>query len=157
MKRLTVVRHAEAGQSSSDFDRPLTQYGLAQAVSTATKLKAVINPQYVVVSPARRTTQTVGEFLKVNGLDESICVFDKKVYEATVSDLETVIKSIPDDVDDAVLIGHNPAVSSLVSSWTGLYSGFPVAFAVVVDLNTDSWSKAFDSKAAVVSKIAPEV
>ena len=62
MKRLTLMRHAEARWKDadlSDLERPLNRRGNAAAESMARRLLELqLVPDLLLVSPARRTRQT---------------------------------------------------------------------------------------------------
>lgn len=156
MKRITVIRHAEAGQAARDFERPLTEFGISQAKITSEKLKEFISPDLLLVSSAARTRETAIELIKVFDLDESKCRYETSIYEAGAHEIKELICSLPDSVNDVVLIGHNPTVSTLVTSWTGLYCGFPTAFAVVLECNSENWATVFYSDAKITAKVSSQ-
>jgi phosphohistidine phosphatase len=148
------MRHAEAVDSAeTDFARALTAHGVDQAKIIGRKLKGFVEPEYFLVSPAQRTKETIQIILDFYGFDESICHFESKIYEADVEDLKDVIKSLPQEVNNAIMIGHNPAISDLFSMWTGYYSYFPTAQAVVLKGMTERWEDIFNCPIEVVVKV----
>ena len=156
MKRITVIRHAEAGQAARDFERPLTEYGVSQAKITSEKLKGIISPDLLLVSSAARTRETAAELIKTLDLDESQCRYEKSIYEAGAHEIKELISSLPDSVNDIVLIGHNPTVSTLVTAWAGFYCGFPTAFAVVLECDSENWATVFYSEAKITAKVSSQ-
>lgn len=157
MKTLVVIRHAEAGQAERDFDRPLTDYGKAQAASTAAQLSEILEVDYMVVSPALRTRETAAYLIDSLSLTESQYSYERKVYEAGVQDLFDLISSFPDEVDTAVLLGHNPSVSSLVSSITDSYEGFSTGCAIVLQIKSNDWAGVLHCGAVRLHKILPHI
>ena len=157
MKKLVVMRHAEAGQASRDFERTLTDYGRAQAASTASQLAEMFKADYMIVSSAERTRETSGFLIETLELKDNEYHFEKKVYEASTQDLLKVIATFPESAESVILVGHNPAVSSLVSSLTGTYEGFPTACAVILELSADDWHTVSYSDAKLSKKILPHI
>ena len=121
MKRLAIMRHAEAGMAPTDVKRKLTAHGMKQALESASELKKIFSPQYVLVSPAVRTQMTAGQVASVYEWGENYCVFEDIVYNASYKALIKLIENLPDEYTDVMLIAHNPGVSNLVGQLT---SGF---------------------------------
>ena len=44
---------------------------------------------------------------------------DDRVYAASEIELLSVVRELPDDVDTAVLVGHNPGLEELLTLLTG--------------------------------------
>ncbi len=125
MKRLTILRHAKAElpeQHPSDFVRPLTKRGEKDALITAAFL-AQLDPRidWILSSPALRAEQTAKVVLKRLSGNVPLMV-DAQIYEADAGQLLMLLRAIPPEVEHALLIGHNPALESLVA---GLCSGSP--------------------------------
>lgn len=157
MKRLTVMRHAEAGQASSDFDRRLTDYGLIQARNAADQLSDLIKPELLIASSSGRTRETAGFLIVEFQLEPSSCKFDERIYEASTEDLKAVIAELPDSCSDIIMVGHNPSISSLVTSWTDTYAGFSTGCSAVLEIEADSWAEAVYKPAAIARKVLPKV
>ncbi len=148
------MRHAEAVDSAeTDFERSLTDHGIAQAKIIGRKLQGFVKPEYFLLSPSNRTKETTKILLDSYGFDESICHYESRIYEADVEDLKEVIKLLPNSVNDAIIIGHNPAISDLFSMWTGYYSYFPAAQAVVIKCMATKWEDVFDHPIEIIVKV----
>lgn len=125
MKRLTILRHAKAElpeKHPSDFVRPLTKRGEKDALITAAFL-AQLDPRidWILSSPALRAEQTAKTVAK--RLSGNVPpVYDAQIYEADASLLLALLRAIPPEREHALLIGHNPALESLVA---GLCAGSP--------------------------------
>lgn len=156
MKKITVMRHAEAGQASRDFDRRLTEYGQSQSRNVAAQLVGLINPQLLVVSSANRTRDTAEYLIEALGTDDNCVRFDDRVYEASTEDLKSIIVELSDDVSEVMLVGHNPSISSLVSAWSDSYAGFSTACSVILEIDTDHWSDSVFKTANIIAKVLPK-
>lgn len=114
MKRLILMRHAEAaGSSGDDFDRPLTDLGRAQAVAQGQWLATrEVNCDRVLCSPATRAVETA----EAAGLRISHPI--RAIYGATVGELVRVLESHV-DAEAPCLVGHNPGLSGMAGFLTG--------------------------------------
>ncbi|MCH2206700.1 MAG: histidine phosphatase family protein [Lentisphaerales bacterium] len=156
MKRLAVMRHAEAGMASVDKHRQLTEHGLLQATESAEKLKDYFTPQLVLVSTAVRTRMTVEQVAKVYGWYDSFCTYEEGIYNASASALVHMLERLPDEYSDVLLIAHNPGVSSLVSSLTGGYGvGFSPATFALLEVRTDFWAELTHSAISIKRSYSP--
>jgi phosphohistidine phosphatase len=119
---LTVVRHAQsAGKQSGqhDFDRVLTEDGMAWAQVLKNKLPAAIPPvDIIIASSAKRVRQTVQPLLEGFALAEGQCHFQNELYEATARDWLATLQPLIETQHHILLAGHNPVLSHLVSGWT---------------------------------------
>jgi phosphohistidine phosphatase len=119
MRTLYLLRHAKSSWEESglpDHDRPLAARG-----RRATKLLAAylrregISPQLVLCSSARRARETLDGIAPALGGDVEVQV-EADLYSATAGDLIERLHAIPDEVESAMLIGHNPTMQSLALS-----------------------------------------
>jgi phosphohistidine phosphatase len=115
MTTLIVLRHAKAaaGIGMPDADRPLTARGQRDAAAAGGHLRDLeVTPRLVLCSPAVRTRQT----LDALGLGaDSTVSFEPRIYENDVDVLFDLISTTADDAESVLLIGHNPALHSLVA------------------------------------------
>lgn len=121
-KTLYLMRHAEAGWMSGqrDFDRPLDPRGELDASAMGRRLKASgIAPSLMISSPARRAAQTTKLMATELSIPANAIIFRETIYEAGISDLLNIIQSIDDRYGSAMLVGHNPALSRLISQLSG--------------------------------------
>jgi len=118
-KTLYLVRHAEAawmGSGQRDFDRPLNARGEGDAMEMGQRLKECdVFPHTIISSPALRAAQTSEVIATEIGFPVEAIVFRKSIYEAAVSDLLEIIQSVDDDLNSAMIIGHNPSIGWLIS------------------------------------------
>jgi phosphohistidine phosphatase len=122
MRTLYLLRHAKSSwkdDSLPDFDRPLKGRGREAAEDVGKHLATEkLKHPLVLCSPAVRTRETLEILLKSAKLkvDER---FDERIYEASLRDLLQVLSEISDDVNVAIMIGHNPGFEDLLAHLTG--------------------------------------
>jgi phosphohistidine phosphatase len=147
MKTLILIRHGEAEYScqNSDFDRELSSNGKTQIVKAADILVSLnIRPQIIIASPASRTEETtiiLCNKLSFNLKDvEYESNFYYKGYDAYIDK----IIGTNDSVDSLLIVGHNPAISELASSFSRS-SIFEMTTGAIVVFSFDilSWSSIY--------------
>jgi phosphohistidine phosphatase len=113
-RRLVLIRHAKAeAMGSSDSARKLAARGRHDAPAIGRWLaKHNIEPDLVVVSPAKRTRETWELAVTELGATPPSTV-DRRVYENTLEDLLAVIQEADSDVTTLVIVGHNPAMEGM--------------------------------------------
>lgn len=116
MKRLFLVRHAKSAWDDPalrDRDRPLAPRGRRAAKRVARWAKKHgVRPQLVVCSSAVRAQQTLQRLLP--GLGEPEVWVEVTLYAAEVETLLARIRALPDEADEAMLIGHNPGLMEVL-------------------------------------------
>ena len=113
-RTLVLLRHAKAEHpdEGSDFDRRLTTRGKADATVAGEWLAASqINPDLVLCSPAARTRQTWACIAQSLGNPE--VRYEQSLYDAGRTEVFDLLRTVPDDVQTVLLIGHNPTVSEV--------------------------------------------
>ncbi len=119
-RTLTLVRHAKSDWTvdASDRDRPLSKRGRRQAPATGEWVEAHLPPvDLALVSTAERaraTWELVGRVVEPGEVR-----VDDAAYTFDGDDLIGLVRSIDDDAEHVLLVGHNPALESLVEMLTG--------------------------------------
>lgn len=116
MKRLVLLRHGEAqpaGAAASDFERPLTLHGRAQALQAAHRLRgAGCVPDAILASPALRTRETAT--IVATDLERLQALrYELNAYPGSPEALLQLLGALPDEIEVALLVGHNPGLSTL--------------------------------------------
>lgn len=118
MKKLFLLRHAKSdwtGNSGSDHSRPVSSRGREDARRLGKwMLQQQLLPQQIISSDAFRTQQTV-EFLTEAWHQDADIQFSDVLYLADYKTMLDLIQSIPDTVQSAMLVAHNPGMDDLVS------------------------------------------
>ena len=143
MRTLYLVRHAKASlgdDGGRDFDRPLARQGIEAAtrVGKLFVLEKLKNPSFVS-SPAvraRHTTEIILESFDVIGEVR----FAARIYEADLHSLLRTISEINSEVEEVVLVGHNPGMEGLLRFLTAEVRAMPTAAVAKVELESDSWA-----------------
>lgn len=146
MKHLYLVRHAKSSwdnPSHSDFERPLNKRGLRDAPFMAKLLNEKIKKTDLFVSsPALRAISTAHEFASVFDFKNSEILRDERIYEASLSDLYSVVKELSDNYKSTVLFGHNPTISMFADNLTKEFRwNMPTCGIVGIELWIESWSE----------------
>ena len=142
-RTIVLFRHAKADWPQvNDHDRPLAERGRKDAAVAGRKLADTgITFDLALCSSAVRTRETWK--LAVPELPHRPkTVYEERIYEASPGELIALLNETPDDVHNAVLIGHNPGIHALTEILTDSAEsdarermarrGFPAAaFAVV--------------------------
>ncbi|CAN5272708.1 histidine phosphatase family protein [soil metagenome] len=143
MRELILLRHAHAEAAApgqDDADRPLSAEGRAEAEAAGKWLKEHGHlPDRVLVSPSRRTRETLEQVLAILGYVEQR--EDRRIYEATSGTLMQVIDEHR-DIGRVLLVGHNPGLEQtaalLASGQSGDFRGMPAGAVAVLRLPGDA-------------------
>jgi phosphohistidine phosphatase len=147
MKRLILVRHSKAEDMQShhdDRDRNLKPKGNKDARLIAEKLlEESVHPQLMISSPARRAAQTAAIMADSFGYQKNNIVYHDFLYEGyTSGEFVTFINKQSNDIDEIIVVGHNPEIAMLAINLTGgNFFHFPTTATVVIRFNTDSWEE----------------
>ncbi|HUB16543.1 MAG TPA: histidine phosphatase family protein [Acetobacteraceae bacterium] len=120
MHQLLLLRHAKSSWHDSelaDRDRPLNERGRRAATTMRKAMHRLgLAPDLVLVSPARRTLQTLEA---LEPWDETPLIEHvEALYLAAPAQLLGVLRDIPETVRSALLIGHNPGLHDLAQTLT---------------------------------------
>ncbi|MFI9718994.1 SixA phosphatase family protein [Streptomyces sp. NPDC052396] len=148
-RRLVLLRHAKAEWSDGDdHERPLAERGRKDAPAAGRWIAGSgITPDLALCSTAARTRETWK--LAVHELPQRPrTVYEERLYEASPGELIAVVNEVPDEVNDLLLIGHNPGMHALADVLAGEAegdalarmnrSGFPTTGAAVLTFS-GSW------------------
>ena len=121
LKRLYIVRHADAGDPSEwigpDAERPLSSKGVKQAARLAAALVAAgTNVGSLRTSPARRCTETCAV---IAAALETTATIDEQLASGPTA--AYVAKLLSRRSNDALLlVGHQPHLGNLIAELTGI-------------------------------------
>ncbi|MGW4033558.1 SixA phosphatase family protein [Streptomyces sp. NPDC004838] len=148
-RRIVLLRHAKADWPQvSDHDRPLAERGRKDAPVAGRRLADTgITFDLALCSTAARTRETWK--LAVHELpDRPRTVYEERLYDASLGELIAVVNEVPDEVNNVLLIGHNPGMHALADALSGeaedglmsrmSRSGFPTSAFAIIGL-TGSW------------------
>ncbi|GAA1187080.1 histidine phosphatase family protein [Streptomyces hebeiensis] len=148
-RRIVLLRHAKADWPDvPDHERPLADRGRSDAPVAGRRLADTgIAFDLALCSTAVRTRETWK--LAVQELPQRPrTVYEDRLYDATPGDLFALLNEVSDDVNDLLLIGHNPGTHALADALSGesqgdaiarmTRSGFPTAAFAVISFD-GSW------------------
>jgi len=178
-RTLWLLRHAKTvadpPPGGADFDRVLAPRGRRDAAALGRLfagagaglgpgLKGAPRPQLALVSPAARTAATV-ELVLADVTEPPEVRFDAGLYGADPEEVLALLRALPDDVDAAMVVGHNPTAQSLSQGLLsardkkGLSSavrhGFPTCALGVYSFAVDGWGDVATGTAKLVALVAP--
>ncbi|HWE65773.1 MAG TPA: hypothetical protein VG298_03935, partial [Acidimicrobiales bacterium] len=122
---LWLLRHAKAvtdpPEDGADFDRVLAPRGrrdakaLGHLIGRQGKqlgLGALPMPELALISPAARTA-TTADLALAEAADPPEYRLEKGLYEADPEEVLAFVRDLPDDIDAAMVVGHNPTAQAL--------------------------------------------
>jgi len=118
MKRLTVMRHADArwkDAATDDFARPLNRRGMAGAEAMAKRLLELeLVPDRLLASTARRAEQTADIVARELSLSIRHVQREEALYLASAADMLKLIQDTGPRIAHLMVIAHNPGASDLI-------------------------------------------
>ena len=119
MKTLLLLRHAQAAnEGRTDLERPLTPEGRGAADRLGRFLAtAGTEPAVLAASPAVRARETLARVAAAAGWPGPQQVLP--LYEVMPATALDELRRLPADADSAMLVGHQPTWSELVSRLLG--------------------------------------
>jgi len=156
MKKLYLIRHAKSSWKDitlDDFDRPLNKRGKHNSTLMGVILKSrAIKPDLILSSPAQRaiiTSQNISNAIdyKTEDID-----YVEAIYDASLTDLLTVLRSINNRNHSVFLIGHNPSLNSLLDYLVQYHTiqNIVTTGIVEIDLSIEKWSELFQYSGELV-------
>jgi phosphohistidine phosphatase len=143
MKTIYFMRHAKSDWSvkCDDFDRGLNERGQKDAPFMAKRLKKYnIKPDIIISSPAKRTLATANIIAETLGATN--LVTKSELYENDAAAYLNVIQNIDDKYESVFIVGHNPAVTYICESLSGVYIGnIPTCGIFCIEFDTDFFTQ----------------
>jgi phosphohistidine phosphatase len=164
VKRLYLLRHAKSSWKDTnlpDHDRPLAGRGRRAAKAMARHLREQgIEPELVLCSTARRARETLDRIEPALGTP-AIRV-ERDLYAASADALLERLRSVPDNVESVMLIGHNPGLQELAldlarrsNTVAELEAKYPTAAVATLEVLVASWQELDRDTAELVALIRP--
>lgn len=117
IRNLLLLRHAEAAERlalQNDYDRPLTERGIQQAVNVGHYLTTnEWQPQLILASPALRTRTTAKIVADAIGYPEGEILLEPVIYNGSVQHLYQCVRQVHTDFTTVLVVAHNPGISYL--------------------------------------------
>ncbi|MBX0300379.1 histidine phosphatase family protein [Cryobacterium sp. 1639] len=120
-RTLILLRHAKSDWSGgeADIDRTLNPRGQSQAPDAGSWLAENYPAiDLAIVSPATRARATWA-LASAEFIDGPEARIDDRAYAASVNDLLDIVHELPDELQNVILVAHNPGLEELVAVLTG--------------------------------------
>jgi phosphohistidine phosphatase len=145
-KILYLVRHAKSSWSDvslHDRERPLNRRGRKSAPDMGRRLKEQGHrPDLIISSPARRAFSTAKKIAKALDFDKSEIVTDEDMYFSGTGSMVSMLEKLDDRYQDVMIVGHNPAMTSLMNILGGApVDNMPTCAIAVIAFDMASWSE----------------
>jgi len=142
MKTLLLLRHGKSSWSApalQDHNRPLNKRGKHDALLMGKLiLEQGLTPDLIISSTARRAQDTARLAGEACGYDGEIELRQELYLSDTTCYLD-ILDSLPDQVNCAMVVGHNPDLEELLGLLTDYEGTFPTAALAQVELPIASW------------------
>lgn len=158
---LYIVRHAKAEDRAifmSDHDRQLTSDGVMAAARMGRYLqqKSII-PDVIISSTAPRAKDTAKLIGEQIGYSSEQIELDEKLFDGGPKAYLAAINALPDTVQSAMIVGHNPDVSYLAEFITHQTVGSMSKGAVIaVTFDSLAWAEVSGRTGNITLRIAPK-
>jgi len=146
MKKLIIMRHAKASNGEAnmaDIDRPLNLRGTKAAPRMAEELiKRNIVPQKIFSSKAVRAKETAKLVAKTLKMSLRDIKYENRFYFGFREDYFDHIRLLDDELDFAMLIGHNPTIEAITCQLAKnkeLCGEMPTAAIAYFEFDVESW------------------
>ena len=157
MKRLILMRHAEAGWhiNMDDHERPLSASGIRDAKKIGSWLKEKeYVPDEVISSTSVRTRETLSHLFL-----ECPQIFEKSLYLADAEQMKSTLKTLLSET--VILLAHNPGITELAHDLMNHeekhenFMDFPAASTLVIDFKANRWSEVKSDSGIFVDFVMP--
>jgi phosphohistidine phosphatase len=142
MKTLLVLRHAKSRWNEptrDDHERSLNARGLRDGPRMGELMrKHGLLPDAVISSDAvraRLTAEAVAESARYAGE----ILLDPRLYLAAPADILSLLRTVREDAETVLIVGHNPGLEDLVEQLTRERQDLPTAGLVQIVLPIDQW------------------
>jgi phosphohistidine phosphatase len=165
-RHLVLLRHAKSSWENAalaDHDRPLARRGRRAAELLREHLRKQRDlPVLVLCSSARRAQETFEGIAPALG-DGAEVLVEPGLYGASAGELLERIHALPDAVESAMVVGHNPGMEDLATLLAGrgvdgaldrMAMRFPTGAMAHLRLSV-SWHELAAGDATLVSYVVP--
>lgn len=152
MRRLILMRHAKSdwNQAVGDHARPLNARGRREAPFIAQHLKRIgWLPEAVLISDATRTCETWDCMWGAQSAAHLSTVEPQEtstLYLASAHTILEVASGLPATASCALVLGHNPGMSSAASYLASTLIGLKTATAALLTHDGDDWAVTTDAR-----------
>ncbi len=147
MKTLLLMRHAKSSWSNAklaDHDRPLNDRGCTDAPKMGEWLASLdVVPELILCSTAVRAKQTVEYLLQSLPFDGEV-IYSRMLYHAGDEVFSEELGRLGDEIEIAMIVGHNPGMEYAVENYTGEWDRMSTAAVVRIEFPISKWGELED-------------
>lgn len=160
MKRIFIIRHAKSDrglQYQRDMDRPLNARGRSDARKMAAILKKDIDfLDRMLVSSAKRTTETAQFFIDDFDMDPDLVTYTEQLYLPVVTDIWGELSRVEEEAKQVAVFTHNPAAALLLNQYRP-YAKLPTCSILEFRFDGTDWSGLQPGKVHFISHKYPRM
>ena len=144
MKTLLILRHAktQSDAPAGDHARELTERGHRNAAAMGAYIHNLSGiPDAIITSDATRARQTAEIVALAVDFTAPLTV-EPLIYAADPDALLAVVRRIPDEVQTAIIVGHNPGFEELAAALAGNPEHevrLPTSGLAVLEFDVERW------------------
>jgi phosphohistidine phosphatase len=142
MKTLLVLRHAKSNWNDpalDDHERPLNERGRRDAPRIGELMREYrLIPDIVISSDAVRAQLTAEAVAKAAGYTGEV-LLDEQLYIASPAEILSRLRTVRENAETIMIVGHNPGLEELVELLTGESLDLPTATLAQIALPIDRW------------------
>ena len=105
--------------------------------------------QWRTATESARTADEYAAAFKIPALEEGA------LYGASARTILEVASTLPDDVDVAMLVGHNPGMTDAVAELTGAFVEFPTSAVAECAVDVGSWAELIEGSGRLLRLRTP--
>ena len=144
MKNLIIIRHAKSSwdEPVSDKIRKLTERGRNDANLVSLESLKFINDKFVLFSSnANRAAETAIIFATNFSIPVNKIIIVDDLYTFDENQLEKVIKTLNNNLENVILFGHNAAITNFVNKFGDIFiENVPTSGLIWIKFNNPKWS-----------------
>lgn len=143
MKTIFLMRHAKSSWKKKDLpdlERPLNKRGEKDASRMGKLLeKQDLHPGRIVSSTAIRASLTAEIVAKKLDYKDEIDYLPA-LYQAESDTILAIFRSMPEDIDTALIISHNPGIEMLIQIISDKVESFPTGAIAQLEFDVQNWA-----------------
>lgn len=118
-RKVVLMRHGHAEQAADDFSRSLSALGLSQARAAGGALAAEGHELDLVLTSSAPRALATAECVAAVCSCRSAIRSERSLYLAPARHCLNVLRELPEDIRNVLLVGHNPGLSALARELCG--------------------------------------
>lgn len=148
MKTVYIVRHGKSSWENPDLPdhfRKLLPVGEERTKKIAKHLRTkFVNPELIISSSATRALDTTKIIAKELHYPLDQININSTFYKADRDEILEMLNNLPDEVNSAMIVGHNPALTDLVNSFLepeNQIGNLPTSAVAAFKFRTEHWEE----------------